>query len=79
MIRLWQFPGGIKLNGNKNLSSEQPIVKANLPQLLILPLLQHIGVPANPIVKVGDKVLKGQIIAHCQANDCHLAVCFTPY
>ncbi|NJO14307.1 MAG: electron transport complex subunit RsxC [Thioploca sp.] len=72
MTRFWQFHGGIKLNGNKNLSSEQPIAKANLPQFLILPLLQHIGVPAEPVVKVGDKVLKGQIIAHCQANDCHL-------
>jgi electron transport complex protein RnfC len=72
MRRLWQFHGGVKLNGNKSLSNEQPIAKANLPPLLILPLLQHIGVPADPVVKVGDRVLKGQIIAHCQANDCHL-------
>ena len=37
-----------------------------------MPLLQHIGEPAEPIVQVGEKVLKGQIIAHCHAYDCSL-------
>ncbi len=72
MIHLGHFHGGVKLKGNKSLSSESPIVKANLPPFLVLPLLQHIGVPSEPIVQVGDKVLKGQIVAHCQANDCQL-------
>ena len=30
---------------------------------LAYPLSQHIGAPANPIVKKGDHVLKGQKIA----------------
>ncbi len=34
---------------------------------LILPLQQHIGEPAQPLVKAGDTVLKGQIIADSDA------------
>ncbi len=64
MTHLWKFHGGIKLDGHKTLSCEKPIIQAKIPQFLILPLLQHKGEPADPIVKVGDYVLKGQIIAH---------------
>ncbi len=46
------------------MSTGQPIARARLPKHLILPLQQHIGEPAEPIVKAGDKVLKGQLIAH---------------
>ena len=74
MTRLWQFHGGVKLNGRKSLSNETPIAQANIPPFLILPLLQHIGEPTEPIVQVGERVLKGQIIAHCYANDCSLKV-----
>ncbi|MDM8560362.1 electron transport complex subunit RsxC [Candidatus Parabeggiatoa sp. HSG14] len=70
MIELWQFHGGIKLEGHKSLSNKNPIVQANIPQFLVLPLLQHIGDPTKPIVEVGEKVLKGQMIAHCHEHDC---------
>jgi Na+-translocating ferredoxin:NAD+ oxidoreductase RnfC subunit len=33
------------------------------PNKLILPLKQHIGAPAAPVVKVGDRVMSGQLIA----------------
>lgn len=74
MKRLWQFNGGLQLNGHKSLSSEKPIVPANIPQFLVLPLLQHIGEPSEPEVQIGDKVLKGQIIAHCRKKDCSLVM-----
>lgn len=32
------------------------------PQQVRLPLSQHIGVPAEPVIRVGDKVKKGQVI-----------------
>jgi electron transport complex protein RnfC len=63
MTHLWKFHGGIKLDGHKTLSCEQPIIQAKIPQFLVLPLLQYKGEPADPIVKVGDYVFKGQIIA----------------
>ncbi len=72
MMNLWKFNGGVKLSGHKALSNTQPIIKAELPKYLILPLLQHIGVPAEAVVNVGDKVLKGQVVARCQSDNCDL-------
>jgi len=63
-FKLGHFNGGLHLPGNKDMSTGQPIAKARIPKRLILPLQQHIGEPAEPIVNTGDKVLKGQLIAH---------------
>ncbi len=71
-MKLWQFHGGVHLNGYKELSCDVPIAPAHIPQYLILPLQQHIGEPTKPVVKVGDKVLKGQIIAECRMQDCSM-------
>ncbi|MCK5522571.1 MAG: electron transport complex subunit RsxC [Thiomargarita sp.] len=74
-MTLWPFHGGVKPDGHKSLSNQTPILQADIPPFLILPLLQHIGEPTEPIVKVGEKVLKGQIVAHCkQKKDCHLTM-----
>ncbi len=64
LSHLWPFPGGIKLTSNKTLSNQQSITAAHLSQQLIIPLSQHIGQPADATVKVGDKVLKGQILGY---------------
>jgi H+/Na+-translocating ferredoxin:NAD+ oxidoreductase subunit C len=60
------FGGGIELSPNKACSLEQPLVKAKLPNLIKIPLRQHIGSPAKPLVQAGDSVLKGQLIAEAQ-------------
>ncbi len=64
--RLHEFPGGLKLEGHKSLSNAHPIRRAPLSELLVIPLQQHIGEPAEPLVKVGQKVLKGEPIAKPQ-------------
>jgi electron transport complex protein RnfC len=64
--RIWSFPGGVKLSGHKDLSNRHEITQADLPSRLIIPLSQHIGHAAEPVVKPGDKVLKGQLIAHAE-------------
>ncbi|WP_036129506.1 electron transport complex subunit RsxC [Marinobacter nitratireducens] len=63
MSQLWDFSGGIHPPENKRQSTAGPIRPAALPERLVLPLQQHIGVPAEPLVHVGDRVLKGQKIA----------------
>ncbi|MEZ0185909.1 MAG: electron transport complex subunit RsxC [Candidatus Reddybacter sp.] len=63
MSKTWDIPGGIHPAENKQLSLGGPIRAVPLPPTLILPLSQHIGAPATPVVGIGDKVLKGQIIA----------------
>ena len=64
LYKLWSFPGGIKLKGHKAQSNQFSISTADIAKQLVIPLSQHIGHPAEASVKVGDKVLKGQIIGH---------------
>jgi len=61
--KLWHFQGGIRLSGHKHMSMTEHVAPPGLPAQVILPLQQHIGEPAEPIVKVGERVLKGQMIA----------------
>ncbi len=35
------------------------------PDVVTIPIKQHIGVPSEPIVKIGDSVTVGQLIAKC--------------
>ena len=60
--RLWHFHGGLHLDDHKTESTGLPIAVAAVPQRLVVPLDQHIGRGAEPLVKPGDKVLRGQII-----------------
>jgi electron transport complex protein RnfC len=60
---IWDIPGGIHPAERKELSNRTPIQPAPLPKRLTLPLNQHIGAPAEPVVAVGERVLKGQLIA----------------
>ena len=60
---LFKFKGGIHPPGHKEESNTRPVHAAVLPKRLVIPLRQHIGNPAKPLVNVGDRVLKGQMIA----------------
>lgn len=57
------FRGGVHPNGNKEMSSGKPIQEFLPKGELVFPLSQHIGKPAVPVVKKGDPVLAGQLIA----------------
>ena len=60
---LLTFLGGIHPYEGKELSMEKP-VREYLPKGdCVYPLSQHIGAPATPIVKKGDRILVGQKIA----------------
>ena len=58
--------GGTHPNDNK-LSAESQIQTSALPTEAIIPLSQHIGAPAKPIVAKGDKVKVGQLIAEASS------------
>ena len=62
MARL-TFVGGIHPYDGKDLSKDKPIREVLPKGDLVYPLSQHIGAPAQPIVKKGDRVLTGQKIA----------------
>ena len=57
------FRGGVHPYDGKDLSKEKPVRELLPGKELVYPLSQHIGAPANPLVKKGDHVLKGQMIA----------------
>jgi H+/Na+-translocating ferredoxin:NAD+ oxidoreductase subunit C len=63
MRRVFDFHGGIHPAENKHQSVRSPIADAGIPEELVLPLSQHIGAPAVPVVEPGQRVLKGQMIA----------------
>ena len=56
------FRGGVYVNENKN-ARKSPIEPFPPPKIIKLPLLQHVGRPAAPVVQVGNAVGKGQMIA----------------
>ncbi len=69
MARL-TFIGGIHPYDGKNLSKNKRIRDVLPKGDLVYPLSQHIGAPAVPIVKKGDRVLTGQKIADAAAFVC---------
>jgi electron transport complex protein RnfC len=60
---LQSFPGGLRLDTHMEWTCGEQSLLQPLPERMYLPLQQHIGLPAQPIVRVGDRVLKGQKIA----------------
>lgn len=55
--------GGVHPLEMKSLSADEKIEEFKTPSLITLPVSQHIGAPAKPVVNTGDRVLKGQVVA----------------
>ncbi|MBF0255692.1 MAG: electron transport complex subunit RsxC [Gammaproteobacteria bacterium] len=65
-MKLFRFSGGVHPDDRKTLSAAQPIENLPMPALLHIPLQQHIGAPAEPLVRRGELVRKGQLLARSQ-------------
>lgn len=65
-MTLKTFPGGLHPPDNKQWSAHKPIEECPLPAELVIPLSQHIGVPAEACVQVGELVGKGQVIGQAK-------------
>jgi len=70
MRELHRFHGGLKLDAHKSESLARDLQQASLPPRLYLPLKQHIGDYNKPLVDVGDRVLRGQVITACNSLIC---------
>jgi len=64
---LKRFLGGIHPKDSKVYTMDKTIEIPPLPSQVVIPMSQHIGAPCTPLVKVGDKVRKGQVIAESDA------------
>ena len=62
---LGKLHGGMRLEARKQASTDQPIARVPIPSQLVLPLTQHAGDDAQPVVSIGERVLRGQLIADC--------------
>ncbi|MCX7831699.1 MAG: electron transport complex subunit RsxC [Actinobacteria bacterium] len=60
------FKGGIHPPEYKEISKDCQITVLEAPERVVLPLSQHVGNPAKPIVNPKDKVVKGQLVAEAQ-------------
>jgi electron transport complex protein RnfC len=57
------FRHGVHPAENKKLTAGKLIERMPFPDELVLPLSQHLGAPSRPVVKPGDRVYRGQLIA----------------
>ncbi len=62
MFHRKSFRGGAHPQEEKHWTEHEAIQEPPLPEKVIIPLQQHIGAPAEPIVQKGDIVLTGQLI-----------------
>jgi len=60
------FKGGVHPPENKELAEEKAIEVLPLPEFVIIPVQQHLGAPAEPIVNIGDEVKTGDKV--CEAK-----------
>ncbi len=62
----FSFFGGIHPRENKHYAQHRPVQEFPAPDLLVIPMSQHIGAPCVPLVKKGDTVTLGQKIGDNQ-------------
>lgn len=65
-MKLYTFPHGIHPPEYKEWSAEKPIESMPPPEKVFVPLLQHFGAPAEPLVSKGDDVYLGQKIGEAK-------------
>lgn len=58
----FKIDGGVHPQYHKDLAAGSEIVNMPLPSLLRVSMAQHLGAPAQPVVKKGDAVKRGQLI-----------------
>lgn len=61
------FDHGVHPRHHKEQTAELPIQRVPFVSRYVMPLGQHIGAPAKPVVTVGQRVVRGQLIAEAGA------------
>lgn len=57
------FAGGVHPPEYKELAADRAIARVSLPSRVVLPVAQHAGAPAKPVVAAKDRVRRGQRVA----------------
>lgn len=62
-----RFRGGVHPDGRKEATSALPIQRAPVPSRVVVAMSQHLGAPCEPVVEVGERVLRGQTVGDVRA------------
>lgn len=62
------FEGGVHPKDCKKMSRRKTIKHGPNPDTIFIPLQQHIGKPAIPVVAVSDEILRGQLLAKADGD-----------
>lgn len=60
--KIWNIKGGVHPAFHKDESTQRPIIQPPLPEKLVVPMRQHVGISGRLLVKLGDTVYKGQVL-----------------
>jgi electron transport complex protein RnfC len=63
MAKRMKFSHGVHPPELKELTEREPIRRLPFPDEIVLPLSQHTGKPAKPLVAIGDRVQRGDMVA----------------
>jgi electron transport complex protein RnfC len=63
MAKRMKFSHGVHPPELKELTEREPIRRLPFPDEVVLPLSQHTGKPAKPLVAIGDRVQRGDMVA----------------
>ena len=77
LFRKRTFSGGVHPPENKKLSESLAIENLLPPDVVVIPLQQHLGAPSEPIVEVGDTVKIGDKISEAKgfvSVPCHASI-----
>lgn len=61
------FKSGVHPFEGKELAKDEKIIEIKEADTMVFPMSQHIGAPAVPVVKAGDRVLKGMKIGEASS------------
>lgn len=64
-MKIFTFRGGVHPPDYKALTRDLAVEALAAPAKVRVPLVQHLGVPAQAVVKKGERVLMGQVIGQC--------------
>lgn len=67
-MKLFRIRGGVHPADHKAMAAHRAIETLPLPELLHIPVQQHIGAAAKPLVRRGQMVRKGDLLASSQGN-----------
>ena len=59
---------GIKVISNKEMSLKKDLAEYKRPEIVCIPLVNHSKMDCECLVKIGDKVLKGDVIGRRDDN-----------